>query len=122
MQNSFETLVTHPSFLDLMKLAHSSLSDLVDKGLYSEPVCYTGPGVIVQTQPGKQLIAYAESTDAGARLTIEGSQLREAIYLLQDAMQAAQAGTFGPLETGTVERLDGDAGYMSGYPQVFAWE
>lgn len=121
MQTSIEISATNAIFHNLMMLAHTSLCDQADNGLFSEPVSYTGPGVVLGVQAGKPLVVYAVATDVGPSLSIEAACLGDAIYLLLDAMQASRAGVFEQMLTGAVERLDAETECISGYPQVFAW-
>jgi hypothetical protein len=121
MQKSFEISGCNESFLDVMKLAYVALCDQVDNGPADESFSYSGPGVVAQFQPNNHPAVYAVTTGEMLLLTIVGSRIGEAIYLLLDAIDAFGAGVFQPMLTGAVDRLDGETQYMSGYPVVLEW-
>ena len=121
MQSNIEISAHQPSTLELMKLAHASLCERVDNGLDRLPFSYRETGVSINVGPAMRLTAYAAATDKGLSLTIEASELRDAIYLLLDAIEATKAGTFDEINMGTRDRMDAEADYISGYPQVLEW-
>ena len=121
MQSTIEISAHQLATLELMKLAHASLCERVDNGLDHLPFTYTETGVSIQVGPAMRLTAYAAATDEGLSLIIESSELREAIYLLLDAIEATKAGIFDEILTGKRDRIDAEADYMSGYPQVLEW-
>jgi hypothetical protein len=121
MQSTIEISAHQLAALELMKLAHTSLCERVDNALDHLPFSYTETAVSIQVSPGKRLTAYAVASNEGLRLTIESSEIREAIYLLLDAIEATKAGVFNEIFTGKRDRIYAECDYMSGYPQVLEW-
>jgi hypothetical protein len=121
MQSTIEISANRLATLELMKLAHASLCERVDKDLDDLSFSYSETGVVIQVGPGMCLRAYATATDEALSLTIEAPQLREAVYLLLDAMEATKAGVFDEILMGKRDRIDAEADYMSGYPKVLEW-
>jgi hypothetical protein len=121
MQSIIEISVKQLATVELMKLAHASLCERVDNDLEDLPFSYSQTSVSIQVRPGMRLTAYAASIGEVLSLTIEASELRDAIYLLMDAMEATKAGIFDEILMGKRDRLDAEADYMSGYPQVLGW-
>jgi hypothetical protein len=121
MQSIIEISTNQLATVELMKLAHASLCERVDNDLEDLPFSYSETSVSIQVRLGMRLTAHAEATYEGLGLTIEASDLREAIYLLQDAMESAKAGIFDEILMGKRDRLEAEADYISGYPQVLEW-
>jgi len=121
MQSMIDISAHQLASLEPMKLAHTSLCERVDNGLHDLPFSYSETGVSVQVSPAMRLTVYAVASNAGLSLTIEASELREAIYLLLDAIEATKSGVFDQILTGKLDRIDAECDYMSGYPQVLEW-